>query len=105
MEITHRTRGSTTILALHGRWVCGYDLHTDLRVHLQRLFEAGRVDVMLDLGGVTFADSTVVGQIASMCLALRRRGGRLTLLNPTTRMARLLCVSRLASVIEIHPTA
>ena len=102
MEITHRTQGSTAIIRLCGRWVCGYDLCTDLRVHIRRLIEAGRFDVVLDLGGVTFIDSTVVGEIAWTHVALHRRGGRLTLLNPTRRMSRLLSISRLASVIEIR---
>ena len=102
MEIIHSTRGSTTIISVCGRWVCGYDVRNDLRDHVQRLIEAGRLNVVLDLGGVTFADSTVVGEIASTQIALHRRGGRLTLLNPSRRMSRLLSVSRLASVIEIR---
>ena len=95
MEITHRTRGSTAIIRLSGHWVCGYDLRSDLRAHIQRLIEAGRFDVVLNLGGVTFIDSTVVGEIAWTHVALHRRGGRLTLLNPTQRMSRLLSISRL----------
>ena len=102
MEITQRTRGSTTIISMHGRWICDYDLRTDLRSHVKRLIEAGRVDLMLDLRGVTFADSTVVGEIASTHVALHRRGGRLTLLNPGKRMSRLLSVSRLANVIDVR---
>ena len=102
MEITQTVRGSTAIIGLRGRWVCGYDLRTELRAHIQRLTEAGRVEVELDLGEVTFADSTVVGEIASTHITLQRRGGRLTLLNPTSRMFRLLSVSRLASVIDIR---
>ena len=101
MEITHRTRGSTAIIRMSGRWVCDYDLRTDLRTHVQGLIEAGRLGLVLDLSGVTFADSTVVGEIASTYVALRRRGGRLTLLDPNKRMSRLLSVSRLTSVIEI----
>ncbi len=102
MEIIHRTEGPTTIIGMKGRWICGDDLRTNARDHVQRLIEGGRLDVVLDLSGVTFADSTVVGEIASMSLALRRRGGRLTLLNPTRQMARLLCVSRLETVIEVR---
>ncbi len=102
MEITHRARGSASIINIHGRWVCGYDVRNDLRDHVQRLIEAGRLDVVLDLSGVTFADSTVVGEIASTHVALHRLGGRLTLLNPGKRMSRLLSVSRLASVIEVR---
>lgn len=105
MEITHRTRGTTTIIGMRGRWVCGYDLRTDLRQRVQRLIEAGRLDVVLDLGEVTFTDSTVIGEIASTHIALQRRGGRLTLLNPSQRMFRLLSISRLASVIEIRRSA
>ncbi len=102
MEIIDCTDGPTTIVGMKGRWICGDDLRTRARDHVQHLIEIGRLDVVLDLSGVTFADSTVVGEIASMCLALRRRGGRLTLLNPTTQMARLLCVSRLDTVIEVR---
>ncbi len=102
MEITHRTRGSTTIIRLCGRWVCGYDVRSDLRAHIQRLIDGGLFDVVLDLGGLTFIDPTVVGEIAWTHVALHRRGGRLTLLNPTQRMSRLLSISRLASVIEIR---
>ena len=58
--------------------------------------------MVLDLGGVTFIDPTVVGEIASTYVALHRRGGRLTLLNPTQRMSRLLSISRLATVIEVR---
>ena len=105
MEITLRARGSTSIINVHGRWVCGYDVRNDLRDHVLRLIEAGRLDVVLDLSGVTFADSTVVGEIASTHIALHRRGGRLTLLNPSKRMSLLLSISRLASVLEIRPTA
>ena len=101
MEITLRARGSTSIINVHGRWVCGYDVRNDLRDHVLRLIEAGRLNVVLDLSGVTFADSTVVGEIASTHTALQRRGGRLTLLNPSKQMSRLLSTSRLASVIEI----
>ena len=73
--------------------------------HVHTLIEAGRLDVALDLSGVTFADSTVVGEIASTHIALHRRGGRLTLLNPSKRRSLLLSISRLASVLEIRPTA
>ena len=76
-------------------------MRNDLRDHVLRLIEAGRLNVVLDLSGVTFADSTVVGEIASTHTALQRRGGRLTLLNPSKQMSRLLSTSRLASVIEI----
>ena len=102
MEIIHRTKGPTTTICLHGRWICDDDLRTEMRDHVQRLIEIGRLDVVLDLSGVTFVDSTVVGEISSMCLALRRRGGQLTLLDPTARMVRLLCVSRLVSVIDVR---
>ena len=80
-------------------------MRNDLRGHVHTLIEAGRLDVVLDLSEVTFADSTVVGEIASTHIALHRRGGRLTLLNPSKRMSLLLSISRLASVIEIRPPA
>ena len=59
-------------------------------------FGAGKPDLWL---------APTDGEIASTHIALHRRGGRLTLLNPSKRMGLLLSISRLASVIEIHPTA
>ena len=102
MDITDRTEHQTTIIALSGRWICDDDRRKNTRGRLQQLVETGRLDVVLDLSGVTFADSTVLGEMASMSLTLRRRGGRLTLLNPTRRMTQLLYVSRLATVIEVR---
>ena len=101
MDITHSTRGSKSIISVRGRWVCGYDVRNDLRVTCTP--SSRRLDVVLDL--MTFANSTVVGEIASTHIALHRRGGRLTLLNPSKRMSLLLSISRLTSVIEIRPTA
>ena len=102
MEIRHERRGAVTIIGLRGRWVYDPSLRTELRDHVRRFIEAGQLDVVLDLGGVSFVDSAVVGEIASTHIALKRRGGRLALLNPTEQMSRLLAISRLESVIEIQ---
>ena len=102
MKISHERQGAVTIVGLRGRWVYDSGLRTELRDHIQRFIEAEQLDVVLDLSGVSFADSAVVGEIASTHIALQRRGGRLVLLNPTEQMSRLLAISRLESVIEIQ---
>jgi len=84
------THDSTTIISLGGRWVCGDDPRTQLRTNVQRGFDGGQSDIVLDLGGWTFADLVVVGEIAWTHVALRRGQGHLVLQDPSARMRRLL---------------
>jgi anti-anti-sigma factor len=50
----------------------------------------GQVDIVVDLGGITFLDCAGYGALVSARHVLEQRGGSLTLRNQTDRAARLL---------------
>lgn len=71
-----------------------------LRHHL----DCGLRDVRLDLSGVTFLDCSGLGTIVGVQNEVRPRGGHVTLTGVGARIARLLHLTALDSVLEIAPT-
>jgi anti-sigma B factor antagonist len=71
---------------------------------VQAQIESGRRHVVLDLGGVTFLDSSGLGQFVSHHKTLRRLGGGLRLANPSSRVMAVLNLTGLDQVFEIYPS-
>lgn len=83
------------------------DLHTapTLRSALDSaVAEAGShgPDVVVDLSGVGFMDSTGLGELVGAHKALARGDGRLHLVPGSDRVARLLAITALDEVLEVH---
>ena len=70
---------------------------------LQHHLDCGLRDVRLDLSGVTFLDCSGLGTIVSVHNEVRTRGGQVTLTGVGARVARLLRLTALDSVLEIAP--
>lgn len=65
---------------------------------------AGRAGaVLVDLAGVSFMDSTGLGELMAAHKALDRAGGRLHLVVAAGRVARVLSLTGLDEVLAIHP--
>lgn len=59
-------------------------------------------DVVVDLSGVGFMDSTGLGELVGAHKALSRAGGRLHLVVTSDRVARLLTLTGLDEVLAVH---
>lgn len=57
--------------------------------------------LVLDLGGVTFMDSSGVGLILGRYKLMETFGGRVVVQNPSTAVGRMLELSGIHSVVEI----
>lgn len=57
-----------------------------------------QMDLVLDLSQLKFIDSTGLSALRAVTRRVRRRGGRVFLQNPTTRVAELLSLSGLDEV-------
>ncbi len=92
LEIAVEIEGSTTVLRLHGE----IDLASvgTLRACLDAV-DPHLCDVVVDLGGVTFLDSTGIGELAHAGGRLHARGGRLEVRHASGGVARALEVSGL----------
>ena len=88
------------VLVLHGRLVAGPE-STQLRETVQASSEAGQLNVVLDLAGVDFIDSTGLGALVIGFTTMRKGGGMLKLLNLNRRNIELLILTKLTAVFEL----
>ena len=98
MEIEKKTEGEVTTLFLKGKMVGGDG--AELREEVESLVEAGSVNIVLDLAGVTYIDSAGVGEIILCHKTVSRRNGKLKLLNPSKSLRTLLSRMRLWSLFD-----
>ena len=103
MNITERTVGDVTILDLDGRLVAE-DGFEPLRQTLNRLIADGRLNVLLNMDGVTYLDSAGVGLIACKYVTLHRHNGHLKLCNLHKRSYEVLNITKLLTVFESFDT-
>ena len=100
MRIVERRIGDVTILQAIGRLELE-DGDIVLRDTVNRLVEAGRVKLVLDMKEVTRLDSAGIGMLVSKYLTARRSGGVLKILHPTDRTDHLMDITKLTTVFEI----
>jgi anti-sigma B factor antagonist len=69
------------------------------------LVSEGTQNVVIDLTGVTFMDSSGFGTLLGATRRLRPGGGGLHLAGPNSTIQRMLRLTRLDSIMQIHETA
>ena len=99
LTITERQSGDVVVLTLAGQMVLD---DGDLLFYrkIAELTGRGLVKVIVDLGGVTYIDSSGVGMLAAKLKHLRERGGDMRLLNLTRGSQRLFGMLKLLIVFE-----
>lgn len=103
MSITiheHEVDG-VTIIDLRGRITMGEGSVT-LRDQVRREIDQGKTNIVLDLGGVTYIDSSGLGELVSAFTTAKNRGVTLKLLNLTKRVSDLLGITKLATVFDTY---
>ncbi|MET7951011.1 STAS domain-containing protein [Micromonospora sp. NPDC005324] len=73
-----------------------------LREGLQRLVDAGEHQVVVDLAGVGFMDSSALGALVVMFKAMRVVGGRLCLAAVQPAVRSVLTVTSVDRVIDVY---
>ncbi|MDG4820571.1 STAS domain-containing protein [Asanoa sp. WMMD1127] len=105
MDLLVSTRRAPRHVVVEVRGELDMDTTPQLRAELQRLVDAGDREVVVDLGGVPFMDSSALGDIVLTFTALRDVGGRLSLAAVQRQVATVLKITSLDSVIDIYDTA
>jgi anti-sigma B factor antagonist len=67
-----------------------------------RLLEEGKVNLLVDLSEVGFLDSSGLGALVRAMTNSQKEGGQTKLLNAGPQVRRLLEMTKLDSVFEIH---
>mgnify|MGYP000359589651 CR=1 FL=1 len=101
LTINERNAGNATILDLSGRITIG-EGSVQLREAVRRLLEQGNKNLLIDLGGVDYVDSSGIGELVSCYTTTKNQGGQLKLLNLTKKIKDLLSITKLLTVFEVY---
>jgi anti-sigma B factor antagonist len=101
MNLKTTEDGRVTILTLDGDLVIGEPESTFKRT-VTRLIEEGRVHLLVDLKGVGFLDSSGLGALVRALTSSQKEGGQTKLLRAGPQIRKLLEMTKLDSVFELH---
>jgi anti-sigma B factor antagonist len=72
-----------------------------IREAVKKLVADGNKKIVLNLGEVTYIDSSGIGELVSAFTTVSNNGGNLKLLNLTKRVQDLLQITKLYTVFEV----
>ena len=101
MNLKTTEDGQVTILTLDGDLVIGEPESTFKRT-VTRLIEEGKVHLLVDLKGVGFLDSSGLGALVRALTSAQKEGGQTKLLHAGPQIRKLLEMTKLDSVFELH---
>jgi anti-sigma B factor antagonist len=99
MNIAQRQVGDIAIIDLQGS-IMFEDGDLELRSAVTGVLESGRTKVILNMAEVPYLDSAGLSELVRSLVAVRRRGGRMGLLDLTRKVHGVLSVTRLLTIFE-----
>jgi len=102
LALSTTAQGERTIVHVGGE----IDVYTapQLRRRLDEPIQAGCKDLVVDLGRVTFLDSTGLGVLVGRLKMVRSQGGRMRIVGATDRVLKVFTITGLDRVLEMFPT-
>ena len=100
-KATARDIGEATVMDLSGRITLG-EGSAMLREMIKELVGKGRKHIVLNLGDVTYIDSSGIGELVSGFQTVRTSGGQLKLLHLTKKVHDLLQITKLFTVFDVY---
>ena len=101
LNINERQAGDVTVLDMSGKITIG-EGSVSLRSAIRRLLEEGKRRILLNLAGVSYIDSSGIGELVSSYTAINKEGGQLKLLNLTQKLQDLLTITKLLTVFDVY---
>ena len=101
MKLTDRVQNNIVVLEPKGKIMGGPDASL-LHDKLYELIESDRKQIVIDLAGVEWMNSTGLGILISSYTTLRNNSGELKLANVTDKIQSLLTITKLVSVFDAH---
>ena len=99
LTINQRQAGDVTVLDLSGKITIG-EGSVQLREAVRGLLESGNKKILLNLGDVSYVDSSGIGELVSSYTTTSNNGGQLKLLNLTKKIQDLLMITKLLTVFQ-----
>src|SRR5919106_1803817 len=101
LNINERQAGDVTVLDMSGKITIG-EGSVALRTAIRRLLERGKKNILLNLAGVGYIDSSGIGELVASFTAINKEGGQLKLLNLTQKLQDLLAITKLLTVFDVY---
>ena len=100
VKISTRQVDGVTVLDMSGRITLG-EGSVQLRDAVRDLLGKGQKHILLNLGDVTYIDSSGIGELVSAFTTAKNQGGELKLLNLTRKVHDLLQITKLYTVFDV----
>ena len=101
LNIRERQAGDVTILDLEGKITIG-EGNVALRTAVRKLVQEGKKKVLLNLSGVSYMDSSGIGELVSSHTTITGKQGQLKLLNLQAKIKDLLAITKLLTVFDVY---
>ena len=101
VKLNIRQVGDVSLVDVAGRITLG-EGSSALRDSLREMVGKGQKKILLNLGEVSYIDSSGIGELVSAFTTVTNGGGQLKLLNLTKRVRDLLQITKLYTVFDVH---
>ena len=101
VKLTTRQVGDVTVVDVAGRITLGEGSAT-LRDAMRDMVSKNQKKILLNLGEVSYIDSSGIGELVSGFTTVTNSGGQLKLLNLNKRVKDLLQITKLYTVFDVH---
>lgn len=101
VKLTTRQVGDVTVVDVAGRITLG-EGSSVLRDAMRDLVSKNQKKILLNLGEVSYIDSSGIGELVSGFTTVTNGGGALKLLNLNKRVKDLLQITKLYTVFDVH---
>jgi anti-sigma B factor antagonist len=100
-SIKIREAGAVVLMDVSGRLT---SLETEaLRDSISRLLKEGRKDIVLNLGGLQYLDSSGVGELARAYVTVVKQSGQMKVIGLSSRIEEVLKITQLYQVFPEFP--
>jgi len=101
VRLSTRQVGDVAVIDVSGRITLG-EGSSNLRDGIRELLAKGQRKILLNLGDVSYIDSSGIGELVSGYTSVANQGGQLKLLNLTKRVRDLLQITKLYTVFDVY---
>lgn len=101
IQLMTRQVGDVSVIDVVGRITLGEGAST-LRESIRELVSKGNTKILLNLGEVSYIDSSGIGELVSGFTSVTNQGGVLKLLGLSKRVKDLLQITKLYTVFEVY---
>ena len=101
IKLNTRQVGDVSVLDISGRITLG-EGSSALRDALRDVVSKGQKKILLNLGEVSYIDSSGIGELVSGFTTVTNSGGQLRLLGLNKRVKDLLQITKLYTVFDVH---